>query len=273
MSKKMTRVQREAHARACDLIHGDKDLTVEDLISVYANWHPAVDHNVSVNGAFFTPVPTARDLAVWTSAAGHDGIIDLCAGIGGLSFALLRCGFANITAVEINPDLVAIGKRLLPRVNWVCADVFDQAAIGRLNKEYGPFKTAVSNPPYGKVAMDKDMLAWLKYSKTAELAVVEVAMRLCSGCKAVFLLPQSAWPADAIEYVKNAEYGSMPGQQGMFQAQRPHRAFVKVWPDVYMEYVPGPKIEFVGTNITAGIIEIDWGDCEDLNTLTKNHST
>jgi predicted RNA methylase len=77
-------------------------------------------------------------------------ILDICAGIGILSFCKLHFqyhepeGPPNITCVEINPDYVRVGQKLLPEAEWICADIFD---IWRdLPRD---FTCAIANPQLG----------------------------------------------------------------------------------------------------------------------------
>ena len=78
-------------------------------------------------------------------------MIDLCAGIGILSFSYFHGIYhgvnPEITCVEINPDFVAIGKKLLPEANWICGDITDPDFIASL----GSFDFAYGNHPFCRI--------------------------------------------------------------------------------------------------------------------------
>src|SRR5579864_2275263 len=77
-------------------------------------------------GAFFTPMELANDFKIEVHGR---KILDLCAGIGILSFCCRHFRhheqMPDITSIEINPEYVRIGRKLLPEATWICADVFD----------------------------------------------------------------------------------------------------------------------------------------------------
>lgn len=107
-------------------------------------------HEVGRAGAFFTPFDLALDLAL--DVTGHR-VVDLCAGIGVLAYACARrhrwdeasgAPALQLTCVEVNPDYVRVGRKVLPEATWVVANVLDWAPDV-------PFDHAVSNPPFGRI--------------------------------------------------------------------------------------------------------------------------
>lgn len=148
---KLTKQQAKLPAQACDMLATDKPLSLEDKEFVFINWREDANHVNSAAGAFFTPFGLAFDTVLEMQGP---RILDLCAGIGVLSFAFntrFKYGCAreaDITCVEINPDYVAVGQKLLPEATWITASVFDLPA------DLGRFDTVISNPPFGRVKAD-----------------------------------------------------------------------------------------------------------------------
>ncbi|EPV6135192.1 methyltransferase [Escherichia coli] len=74
-----------------------------------------------------------------------DDCIELCAGIGRLSYyQFIRNKPSHITCVELNPEYVLIGKRVLPQAEWITGDAL----------QYTPdrfYRVAYGNPPFGKI--------------------------------------------------------------------------------------------------------------------------
>jgi hypothetical protein len=183
---KLTKQQAKSHAQAYELLSKDV-LTLDERLFVLENWHEGARHVNSAAGAFFTPHGLARDLSL--EVAGRR-IIDLCAGIGALAFAVyqrstvFRSETVEITCVEINPDYLAVGRKVLPEANWILADVLE------LPESIGRFDCAIANPPFGRIR-SKDNSS--RYSGTEfEYKVLDVACDLADY--GVFLIPQSSAP-------------------------------------------------------------------------------
>lgn len=181
---KLTKPQANAHQQACDILQKDV-LTEDDKFFVLENWQESATHINSAAGAFFTPFELAMDLAI----EAHEGrVIDLCAGIGVLSFAMRQrnpfdSSPLDITCIEINPDYVAVGRKILPEANWIQASVFDV-----LDMDLGHFDFAVSNPPFGKIKRPDGKGAPRYTGAEFEFHVVDIAAHLASY--GVFILPQ-----------------------------------------------------------------------------------
>lgn len=181
---KLTKAQAKAHQQACDLLNKDT-LSLDEKFFVIENWQESATNVNSAAGAFFTPYGLARDFAIETFSG---RMIDLCAGIGTLSFAasMLTSGAASrldITCVEINPDYVAVGRKLLPEATWVVGSIFDV-----LEMDLGRFDIAISNPPFGRINRPDGKGAPRYTGGEFEFHVIDIAAHLADY--GVFILPQ-----------------------------------------------------------------------------------
>lgn len=179
---KLTRAQAQAHAQAVAILQQER-LSEDDKAFVYRNWNEGANHVNGAAGAFFTPFDMAFDFAI---DAGGGRIIDLCAGIGMLSYAIWQRSRFNdsrpqITCVERNSDYLEVGKKLLPEAEWIHADVFDVLDMG-----LGHFDNAISNPPFGNIKRSKNSP---RYSgKDFEFHVIDIASHLADY--GTFIVPQ-----------------------------------------------------------------------------------
>lgn len=179
---KLSKAQAKAHAQAEAILAKDA-LTEDDKEFVYRNWNEGANHVNGAAGAFFTPFDMAFDFA---TDAGGGRIIDLCAGIGMLSYAIWqRSRFSdfrpNITCVERNADYVKVGKKLLPEAEWIHADVLDVLDMG-----LGHFDSSISNPPFGNIKRGGNSPRYT--GKDFEYHVIDIAAHLSDyGC---FIVPQ-----------------------------------------------------------------------------------
>lgn len=181
---KLTKAQAKAHAEAVDLLEKDF-LSEEDKDFVFQNWNEGANHMNGATGAFFTPFNMAFDFAY---DVGGTRVIDLCAGIGMLSYAV-HCRskwgerLANITCVERNADYVAVGKKLLPEATWVHADVLDVLDMG-----LGRFDYVISNPPFGAISRERNAPRYC--GKDFEFHVIDIAAHLADY--GTFIVPQGS---------------------------------------------------------------------------------
>lgn len=189
---KLTKPQIRAHDEALRLLERG-NLTHDEILFVYENYREDAEHINSKSGAYFTPIGLAREFNLHIPYIYERTIkiIDLCAGTGILSYAASlegsswsRC-YSDITCVEINPDYVEIGRKLMPEATWICGDALDPALL----KTLGHFDCAISNPPYGAVPSKHR-----KHYSTGshEYMVIEAAAQIAN--EGVFLVPQMSAP-------------------------------------------------------------------------------
>ncbi|KZK92516.1 MULTISPECIES: methyltransferase [unclassified Pseudovibrio] len=182
---KLTKAEAKRHAQAVELLNKDV-LTENDKDFVFQNWHEGAEFENGSRGAFFTPWDLAFDFSF--DCGGHR-IIDLCAGIGMLSFAVYhrlkeRNGRApEIVCIERNPAYVAVGKKLLPEATWICADVFEWEELN-----LGRFDQAISNPPFGKVPRSGNGPSYK--GGLFEHHVIDIASKLAD--EGTFIIPQNS---------------------------------------------------------------------------------
>lgn len=180
---KLTKQQSKLHLQALDMVHSDKVLTWDERKFILDNYFEAQGQLNALAGAFFTPFDLASDLSIEVDHSRKCGcsIVDLCAGIGMLSFACEYRGM-DITCVEFCPEYVVVGKRVMPSAHWIEADVF-KADLSR-------YTFAISNPPFGAIKGDE-----FKGRYTGgqfEYKVIELASRVAEY--GVFILPQQSAP-------------------------------------------------------------------------------
>jgi hypothetical protein len=180
----MAKIPKEAakrHNQALDLVKSDKRLNLDDRLFILENFHEGATNMNGLAGAFFTPEGLARDLSI--EVAECDSIIDLCAGIGRLSFACMHSA-TRIVCVEQNPEYAEVGKRVMPDAEWIVADVFSIEDIGR-------FSWAISNPPFGAIKTGSAFEGNYTGAKF-EYKVIELASRLAEW--GTFIVPQTSAP-------------------------------------------------------------------------------
>lgn len=186
---KLSKKEAKLHQEAMALINATRPLTEDEQAQVLDQYREDANHVNSLAGAFFTPRGLATDLAIEVVHANDKRkvkVLDLCAGIGGLSHACRYGGYIDFVCVEMNPDYVVVGKRVMPSATWINASIFDVAAYQHL----GPFDVVISNPPFGKIPADGFTG---KYTGGLfEYRTIEVASRL--GRRGVFIVPQGSAP-------------------------------------------------------------------------------
>ncbi|WP_419058953.1 methyltransferase [Kluyvera georgiana] len=137
---RVTKKESANHNKVMELVHSDRQLTQDDKEFIFNNYR---GDGIGATGAFFTPEFLAWDFILDAGCSGD--CIELCAGIGRLSYyQYLRNNPTHITCVELNPEYVLIGKRVLPEAEWITADAL----------QYTPerfYRVAYGNPPFGKI--------------------------------------------------------------------------------------------------------------------------
>lgn len=180
----MAKLSKEAakkHQQALDLVHSDKVLSLDDRFFILENFHEAATNMNGLAGAFFTPEGLANDFSIEVSSC--KSLIDLCAGIGRLSFHC-RDRAERIVCVEQNPEYAAVGKRVLPEAEWIVSDIFSLPDLGR-------FSMAISNPPFGAVKTG-GAFKGLYSGASFEYKVIELASHIAD--RGAFIIPQSSAP-------------------------------------------------------------------------------
>lgn len=184
---KLSKQQIKEHEYCLEYLKQD-ELTYEEKVFVYDHYIPAYSNNIGQIGAFFTPKGMARDLNVEICGS---SVIDLCAGIGRLSFEYYHANRANtpeICCIERNPEFCEVGEKLLPEALWINDDVLDE----RLFVSLPEFHFAISNPPFGNIKSDTDS-SWLKYKGNEfEYKVIEIGTRLAK--RGAYIIPQMSAP-------------------------------------------------------------------------------
>lgn len=179
---KLTKAQAKLHRQAQDIL-AKEILTEDDKEFVLKNWNESANHVNGEAGAFFTPYDLAFDFTIDAIGQGGYGgrVIDLCAGIGMLSYAVWWRSDrrAKITCVERNAEYIAVGRKILPEAEWIHADVLDLPTLPR-------FDLAISNPPFGNIKRAGNAPRYT--GRDFEFHVIDIAAHLAD--RGTFILPQ-----------------------------------------------------------------------------------
>lgn len=155
-------------------------LSEDDIERIYEDFNPGFISDVTIHSAYFTPLDMAFDFALFAPRYGV--IVDMCAGIGILSYAAkirdtYEGNIRQLVCIERNPDYIEIGKKLLPSADWIQGDMFDKNVWDSIIDKYGRIDGIISNPPFGKVSKTDQDRSWLKYQGAdLDIAAIEVAL-------------------------------------------------------------------------------------------------
>ena len=180
---RLSKKQAQLHKQAMDLVHSDRRLSEKDRYFILEHYQESTGALNSLSGAFFTPEGMARDFAIEVND--ESSIIDLCAGIGRLGFAL-EMKAKRLVCVEYCPAYIEVGKRVLPNAEWIQGDVFDS----NLYQGVGRFDWAISNPPFGNIRTGEYSGSYT--GGLFEYRVIEMASRISDF--GAFIIPQESAP-------------------------------------------------------------------------------
>jgi hypothetical protein len=194
---KISKIDTKRHDEAEALVEASKSrrLTFTEREFVISNWNPAARHNVGKHSVFFTPMDMADALSIETGvleAKRKMRVLDLCAGIGRLSWGVLNHHSLNadnieLTCLELNPDFVRVGQAIFPDANWVQGSFLNEALLSTI----GRFDLVIANPPFAKIPQhEKPQLPY--NGNLMEYAACQVALQVAD--EAVFILPQHRCP-------------------------------------------------------------------------------
>ncbi len=238
---KLTKRQLQKHEHALELLTYDK-LNDADKWDVLSCWQPDAS-SVTKNKAFFTSHENAESLAQDAQDVGR--VLDLCAGIGMLSYHVWRTCYRRehleLVCVEKDPVMVEVGKKIVPSAKWICADIFNVGTWSQL----GQFTQVISNPPYGVKVGKKGW--WLDYKGPSELMAVEVALRLSPYN--TFILPQGHCLMKT-----NSRQKIEPNDKITETSDK----FREMWPQVYWQSSAFPMSGFQDTKTQTELVGLDW---------------
>lgn len=241
-------------------------LTEDEKIHIYENINIGFIDNLQA-GVYFTPFDMAMDFALMSYR--HGKVIDCCAGIGGLSKAMLirdsyEGNISEIICIEQNPQFVEIGRKLLPEARWICADVFDEELWKELTKD-GKADCLISNPPFGKCpSRIKDNYSWMQYTEELELMVLELVIRFSTHGNMIL-------PCGSIEFKENPYYDRVESRKVAKLRTKVKEFFyqesMSIDSTIYSEW------KNLGKICTECVeINLDPKEYEPLDESTSNHS-
>lgn len=246
---KLSKTETRNHNKALELIHSDKSLTWDDKEFIFRNWHEGANHMNGQAGAFFTPFDMAFDFALHVGSS-ECRIIDLCAGIGMLSFACQNRSYGvthDITCVEYNSDYITVGKRLLPEANWIHGDALD------LPEDIGHFDFCISNPPFGAIKRQKNGPRYT--GKDFEFHIIDLASQIADY--GVFVLPamSAGFKYSGVDYYERHKDGKAFDFQKKFGIH--FECGIGVDTSIYRSEWKGtsPATEIVSVDFTEEITE------------------
>ena len=261
---KLTKQQTKKHNEAMELVNLSRKLTDFEVMFILENFHPGASNNISQNGAFFTPLTLASDLATFaypTADPGSLRYIDACAGIGTLSKMLLEADsvehkITEIVAIESNLQYVKIGRKILPQVTWVHGSIFNLELLEQL----GLFDIGVSNPPYGTVSSNVSERSWLPFEQPAHMAVAAVLSHVCKrGAELIIPVTDHDQTNSISPYYYDNKHRRAKYSSKLQATSLNYTRFKHAYP--HMTLVPDPvdcsKYAFKGANPAVSVVSLN----------------
>jgi hypothetical protein len=155
---KITKRKLKLHDAALALVRSDRELTMTEKEFVLEHYKPYATHNVTETNAFFTPLELAMAATIEMPNPPEYSkkvrVLDICAGIGMLSFAYyhysgypMNSSNIELVCIELEEEYIEVGKKILPEATWIQGDIFDPKTFEGL----GNFNCFISNPPFMKL--------------------------------------------------------------------------------------------------------------------------
>lgn len=193
---KVSKAQAEANDKAMQLINSDKPLKEHEKEFILQNYDESFNHTHKNIGAFFTPFDLAKEFRWFTETYEGGRIIDLCSGIGALSYHAWHhnnygrtSNFTELVCVEFVEEYVEIGKRIVPDATWIIGSILDM----NLMLSLGEFNVAISNPPFGNIKTGESEENWYGYTGN-EFDYKAIAVAKMIAESGAFILPQGSCP-------------------------------------------------------------------------------
>lgn len=185
------------HNQAVELLKKNS-LNFNEREFVFDNYHEGAGKMNNLISAHFTPYSICKSLTY--NIAYTDCFVDLCAGIGMISYVLKRQEEMSFNkslfgiCIEKCTEYYEVGKKLLPEFHWINGDCFDPEVIAQVKELMkGKKFSVISNPPYGN-QVKTDSKALLKYiGSTFEYKAIELGAIL-GAYDGAFLIPQVSAP-------------------------------------------------------------------------------
>ncbi|RYY51482.1 MAG: hypothetical protein EOO06_00320 [Chitinophagaceae bacterium] len=199
---KLTKAELRLQHQVQQLLFNNREkLTFSDREFIYKNFHPGYISDIAKDSAYFTPLDMAYDFGLF---CGRYGVcVDMCAGIGILTFAARTRDhydkkIKHSICIERNERFAEIGKKLVPKAEWIVGDIFDKSIWDYIIDKYGKINCIYSNPPFGKVSKTDCDRSWLKYQGSEiDMAAIEIALSMVPktpyvGKRVSMILPQGS---------------------------------------------------------------------------------